>query len=80
MVWTSSWTFNFKHLCLIEALRDAVFNETVPSLFLPKEVFRGSSGVPAVTPDEAFTEVGAFSAMERLAVDAQLKEKVQKNP
>ena len=68
---------------MIEALRDAVFNETVPSLFLPKDVFRGSSGVPAVTPDEALgyrTEVGAFSAMERLAVHAQFKEKVQKNP
>ena len=77
VVWTSSWTFNFKYLSLTEALRDAVFNETIPN-----DVFRGSSGVPAVTSDEALgyrTEVGAFSAMERLAVHAQFKEKVQKN-
>lgn len=59
---------------------DSIF---IPKTSLPNDVFRGASGVPAVTPDDALgdrTEVDAFSVMERLAVHAQLKEKVQKNP
>lgn len=52
VVWTSSWTFNFKYLSLTEALRDAVFSETIPSSS-QKLASKTTSGFLAVTADEA---------------------------
>ena len=52
VVWTSSWTFIFKYLSLTEALRDAVFSETIPSSS-QKLASKTTSGFLAVTADEA---------------------------